>query len=437
MSDADARLEDEDGFPVAGDGDASPAAGGGAASLSATAGGKSKLAMSSKFTAELGLLQSLGNMEAQRARQKEQFAKENPGLSAVRAADKDTLRGFRVVPGAEAERDAAAEQEAVKALPHTLPTVHRRRGGTKLASEEPSQRLESLHRTRQERHEAKVAKFDEERAAITADVEHKVTTLAAGLKADLQAATDNVARLFARLGNGDTLAAHSMAQVRQAWADLEAQCARHKQAVEEFGDKLSTVEKERAAAVLELVRKLAYDLVVIGHQLPDAVERFVEQQAEPVNLVVLRNARAYAAMMARLRKKDVSLFLSARARHRQAVRDWRLLRHNEVIRRFNERVDSEEFVDPLSRRQLFDDARATRKNRHTKSRLKVMQRLRSLTPPVLDSVAVAQVRDKFAEINREEEAWCVVASSTLCSIPACMHACRRRRRRRRRRCCCC
>ena len=368
------------------------------------------LGMSSKFTGELGLLKSLNQLEARRALRQETFEKDNPGLTTIAAADKATLKTFRVVPGAETARDEAAEREAVLALPHSFPTVHRRRTGSKLASEEPSERLVKLRQTREQRHEAAVVKFEEDREAIKNEVESKVTALAASLKQELQVSTDRIQQLFDKLGTGDALAANSMGEVRQGWADMEAQCLRHRQAIEAFGTELSTVEKDRAARVLERVQKLAFDLVSIGHALPDSVERFIEGQTEPVNLVVLRNARAYATMMARLQKKDVALFLATRARHRNLVREWRALRHNEVIQRFNSRVDSEEFVDPQDRQALFEDARHARKNRHTKSRLKVLQKLRSLVPPILDSKVVAALKNNLAEINKEEEDWLVSGS---------------------------
>jgi hypothetical protein len=94
---------------------------------------------------------------------------------------------------------------------------------------------------------------------------------------------------------------------------------------------------------------------------------------------------SYATTLARLRKRDVSLFLSTRQRHRDLVRAWRHLRHDEVVKGFNRRVASEEFVNPALRRAAFDEAKATRKQRHTKGRLKVLQQLRSLAPPMLDS----------------------------------------------------
>jgi len=363
------------------------------------------LNMSTTFTGELGLLQSLNKLQSQRKSRQEKFAKENPGLTKVGKADKATLKAFRVVPGAEARRNEDAEVEAVLALPHSFPTVHPRRTSKKLASDEPSARIKQLKQTRQERHDEAVEKFQAARSDVAKSVEQTVTNLASNLKSELQRKTDDIAKIFAELGEGDKLAAHSMDEVQQAWIDIQTKCSEHRDAVEGFGRRISTVEKDRAKSTMELSRALAFDLVRIGHQLPDEIERYLEHQAEPINLVVLRNARAYAKMMARLRKKDVALFLSSRARHRQAVRDWRRLRHNEVIRRFNDRVDSEEFVDPENRKALFADARAARKNRHTKSRLKVLQRLRSLVPPMLDSKVVASVQQKIAEINTEEEAW--------------------------------
>ncbi len=281
------------------DGGASTDQAGGA---STTTTPKKGLGMSSKFTAELGLLESLNKLQAQREERQKEYARKNPGLSLLATADRATLKSFRVVPGAAAERAAATEQQAVLALPHKDPTVHPRRSegggspdfasGAPLASDQPSRRLARLAQTRRERHEQAVAKFEADRADIAARIKQRVELLSAELKHELAGVANAMDAVFLHLGAGDQLAAHPLAEVRRGWELLEVECRRHRAVVEAFGQELSTVEGERASAVRERVGQLALELVTIAHELPDAVERFVERATEPVNRVVLRNAKA-------------------------------------------------------------------------------------------------------------------------------------------------
>jgi hypothetical protein len=366
---------------------------------------KKGLAMSTKFKGELGLLKSLNQLELQRSERAVKYKSDNPGLSLIATADKAKLESFRVVSGAAEKHQQTVEKEAVLALPHTDPTIHSRRAETLRASDKPSERLQRLHHKRLERHRSTVAKFEEDKSALAQKIEISVRNEAMQMKCQLQEIEQCVEQKFVDLGNGSHLASHTMVHIKQAWTNLESECKRHRKIIEEFGEYLSTIETERAATFGARVQTLAFNLVNIAHMLPDAIERFVEQQTEPVNLVVLRNARAYAVTMARLRKKDVAFFVATRSRHRELVRTWRQLRHDEVVRNFNTRLDSDEFTGPSDRAALLDEAQSTRKSRHTKSRLKILKRLRSLVPPILDTTAINDVKNKFKELNKEEEAW--------------------------------
>ena len=266
------------------------------------------------------------------------------------------------------------------------------------------QKIKDNAESRRQRHAQAMKDYDERLKLISDELEEKVVAVGTAVREVMNVEIDgSIAVMFDELHNREKLQEQSSHQyVVEMWGKINALCAKRSAAVEEFKDRLESIEQERGEIVGGELRKLADTMVATAYKLPEEIERLVEVEVYELNLVLIGNRRANADLIARMRKKDVKCFMENRSMWLECEADWRTLRHNRATRKFQDTISSSTYTNPRQRQQLFKLMKGDQVERHER-RVDLLKKLGAMRhPPNLSSHAVKQILKKFVELKEEE-----------------------------------
>ena len=153
---------------------------------------------------------------------------------------------------------------------------------------------------------------------------------------------------------------------------------------------LTEAERERKAAMDELLYSSLAAMVDVAHLSDGEIQRLVESEALSLNKDVLQNQRVYADLNLRLQSKEVDLEEQKRTEWERGLEGWRLLRTQHTMKTFTETIRGADFVEPRERLGIFAEIRAEQEDVHAQIRGHVRSALRLLPPQSVSHGAVMQ-----------------------------------------------
>jgi hypothetical protein len=324
------------------------------------------------------------------------FSSSNPIKRAtVAGVDMDNLDSLRIHPEAALEREVLAEREMMAAMDQSKPEVPWDPRSFPLIEE-------SKHH-RKARHDEGLKKYKNTVVVVADSLEDRVVQSCYNLR-ELQIDQDAKLQLiFDKLNIDDDLRERDREYVLQTWNTIALKLEERKQAVEHFGSLIKGIEEERSTRIKQAVATLIDDLVGVSYLLRPEIQRLVEAETNLANNVIITNLQAASDCTARLRRMHVEVGVQRRAQWEIRERDWRKLRHDDAITRFHTIIDSNEYRNPMPRQKVLSQFRERQSERHTNTRLPLLNKLGSLTvPPNLSTSAVKEILDKFEDLNQVE-----------------------------------
>jgi hypothetical protein len=142
-------------------------------------------------------------------------------------------------------------------------------------------------------------------------------------------------------------------------------------------------------------------LIQIAYQLPDEIERVVEQEAFDLNAVLTRNRQSHAQLLGLMRKTQIEKEVEGLQLWENAREQWRSLRHTKALREFATDLSSATYEDPTDRDSYLETWRGKQMVRH-ESRKCLQARLGGLTASNISSKEVLAVREEYKTIAGDE-----------------------------------
>ena len=146
--------------------------------------------------------------------------------------------------------------------------------------------------------------------------------------------------------------------VEQVWTDVRGKLEERARWISEFMKALTEAERERKAAMDELLYSSLAAMVDVAHLSDGEIQRLVESEALSLNKDVLQNQRVYADLNLRLQSKEVDLEEQKRTEWERGLEGWRLLRTQHTMKTFTETIRGADFVEPRERLGIFAEIRA-------------------------------------------------------------------------------
>ncbi|KAE9339339.1 hypothetical protein PF008_g11632 [Phytophthora fragariae] len=269
--------------------------------------------------------------------------------------------------------------------------------------EGPSQ-IELNEVRRRDRHMEAQMQYANEVKAISEDVEVAIIRAADDVKEVLAAIDDGIREAQAALTSNDLLLASDNESILTMWSELEAVCQRRSDEITRFAARLDEIEQTRIHRVRVGLQRLTHVLMETAHALPPEVERIIEAEAYEVNTVVISNRRVYADLVARMGTANVDVFLGARLAWEQGQIQWRHLRHDDAVAKFQATLDSPVFTDPEERRHVLQQIRVFQEKIHREQRLEVLKRLEEAGAALSSELAKRILEELRATQQLEEDA---------------------------------
>ena len=262
----------------------------------------------------------------------------------------EKFREFRYDSKAEREmrrRGMAADMRS------EISTMTEKLKGNVHIKDDPSELLEKMNKSRESRQRECEEKLTNDVSEASRRLRENVEKACSELRSNLDDIESNIEAVFERFGDEDRLASVPVSRVMDAWTELKALCEDHRSKIQTFSEKLEQFEKSRMKSVSILCETAINRMISIGQKLPPVIERYVENVSYECNMSVTSNLIEYESLLSLLSNQDTNLFAESKNRHITIVYRWRLLRHNRSIENFNNTLDSDDFVNPERRRNLF------------------------------------------------------------------------------------
>lgn len=168
-----------------------------------------------------------------------------------------------------------------------------------------------------------------------------------------------------------------------------------------FQRDLDQTEIDRATAISAELKALVDKLIAISYQLPDDIERFVENEAFEINKEVIKNRLQHSQTVSELNIKQVQLESVLIEKWEATRRKWRLLRHNQALDIFRKEIRSDYYNDPDDRQKFMKRFRASQEERRA-SITEQLKSIMSLSYSNISSEAIQDIQAKLSHCNEDE-----------------------------------
>ncbi|CAG9465395.1 unnamed protein product [Pedinophyceae sp. YPF-701] len=222
--------------------------------------------------------------------------------------------------------------------------------------------VHDMERSKAARHDRAWRVYLEQRGEVEDTHRDRIASALQASRSELDAMGAELDRNCARLTDDEQLMMLDEGSVHGAWDDLNSVLRQREKAIAELGNLLEEEEARRRADQEALMLDTLAALMSIAHASEGAVERMMETEALEMNLALLRDRRAAASLLQRLKAREVGLEEQSRRTWEGSMERWRSLRTKHAIGRFVARIRSQEFAEPRERVEQL--ARARRAGGH-------------------------------------------------------------------------
>jgi len=249
--------------------------------------------------------------------------------------------------------------------------------------------VESMEADKAARHAEVWGRYRAEAGRVREALLEAVERESADFRSRMEASEVGILDLMGHLEEGRVMVLE-LEGVEQVWTDVRGELQERVRWISEFMQALTEGERERKAAMDELLYSSLAAMVDVAHLSDGEIQRLVESEALALNKDVLQNQRSYADLSLRLQSKEVDLEEQKRGEWERGLESWRLLRSEHTMKTFTETIRSAEFVEPEDRLGIFADIRAEQEDVHSMIRGHVRSALRLLPPQHVSHGAVMQ-----------------------------------------------
>lgn len=164
---------------------------------------------------------------------------------------------------------------------------------------------------------------------------------------------------------------------------------------------LDQTEVKKSSIISKELKSLVDKLIAIGHQLPDDIERLVENEAFEINKEVINNRMEHAKFVADLRISHVQLEYELIERWEATRRKWRQLRHSKALEKFQTEITSEEYNNPEDRQIYMSNFRKEQTQRREVIN-KILADFQQLHYSTITVEQISDLQQRFTTCNEKE-----------------------------------
>lgn len=147
--------------------------------------------------------------------------------------------------------------------------------------------------------------------------------------------------------------------------ELKKKLSHRDNTIGKFESDLDNTEIKRADRVSAELKRLVDQLIEIAHQLPDDIQRLVENEAFEVNREIIKNRLQHSQTVAELRIKHVQLEFESVEKWEETRRKWRQLRHDQALNVYRKDIRSDLYNDPDDRKTFLERFREQQQQRRS------------------------------------------------------------------------
>lgn len=302
---------------------------------------------------------------------------------------------LRLNDSIELRRETKAELEAVRSLSNHVTST-----GESLSK---SAGVATMQASRKQRHDDAVRDFEMIQRNLYTNLEDAVLSHGRHLRETIVDIEQREDALLLQTNDPINGAKQNKEWLHHQHSTLENFEEERRLRITEFARNLDAVEQERANVLQHHLAILTKTLVDIALLLEPEVERLIDKYATDINTTTSSNRRDHADVLARLEKSAVAARKNVYKRWDEAEKAWRLIKHKDAVLRFQNRLDSSAYTNPVARIEALRKLGISMNHRHQKRRLPLLQRLVSLRPPYLTVESIATIRNELEDIEDDEK----------------------------------
>ncbi|KAJ7372226.1 hypothetical protein OS493_019670 [Desmophyllum pertusum] len=262
--------------------------------------------------------------------------------------------------------------------------------------------IERLEASRKERHESYLEDMYQEFGVINAELEPRILESCENLKELLLDNDTEIEQLLQTIEGDDDLLLHNLADLEELWDNISEHSVHRQTWIGELDTTLEQVENDRGSLIRETLKGFNKVLERVAHLMPPDVHRLLEKEAQRVNSTILMNRRAYADLTSHLLSADVERERQCYISWQRRVEDWRQLKCQVAVEKFNEFMNSSPIKDPPELRRKMELFTAEQRTLN-KKRLDFLESLRNMRPPNSTKSAVYQWNTVLTDICHQLE----------------------------------
>lgn len=285
--------------------------------------------------------------------------------------------------------DSFFEAIEVRGLPDTPKTAQKK-----------TNIIERLEASRKERHESYLEDMYQKFGVINAELEPRVLESCENLKERLVENDEEIEQLLQTVEGDDDLLLHNLADLEELWECISVHSVHRQTWIRELDTTLEQVEYDRGNLIRETLKGYNQVLERVAHLMPPDVHRLLEKEAQRVNSTILKNRRAYADLTSNLLSADVERERQCYITWQRRVEDWRQLKCQVAVEKFNEFMKSLSIKDPQELRRKME-LFTTEQRTLNKKRLDLLESLRNMRPPNSTKSAVYQWNTALLDTCRQ------------------------------------
>jgi hypothetical protein len=261
--------------------------------------------------------------------------------------------------------------------------------------------LMKLKMDRKDRHVKAVDNFGSLLDGIAETLEKELLQLSLKMREDIQVADTKLTSYHKMFDDNSYLIERCEKELLSLRKEVMGAVNRRALVIDKFGTDLDSLEKKRAERTGSELKKLVDSLISIAHQLPNDIERIVENETFDLNNILTVNRQSHSHLLQMLKKVQVTKEVETIQKWENGREKWRQLRHDKALKDFHSHINGFDFSDPDDRKEFLANVRNGQMDRHQK-RLGEIKSISALTCDVITSGAVAGIKNNLAAISDQE-----------------------------------
>lgn len=261
--------------------------------------------------------------------------------------------------------------------------------------------LMKLKMDRKDRHVKAVDNFGSLLDGIAETLEKELLQLSLKMREDIEVADAKLTSYHKTFDDDSYLIERCEKELLSLRKEVMGAVNRRALVIDKFGSDLDSVEKKRAEKTGSELKKLVDSLISIAHQLPNDIERIVENETFDLNNILTVNRQSHSHLLQMLKKVQVTNEVETIQKWENGREKWRKLRHDKALKDFHSHINGFDFTDPDDRKAFLGDVRNGQMDRH-QQRLLEIKSISALTCDVITSGGVTSIKNNLAAISDAE-----------------------------------